>query len=223
MLLTFLPRSLKKDIIPVINVKTKQKFEEELRQLSNFSGIFQLDIADGKFTAWKNWNVPEDIKRIKGLRQKFEVHLMVQNPEVVVPIWLETKPKRIIVHHEAIKDFSSLLKICQANKVELGLGLNPETPIEVFKDYFRKINFVLMLCVDPGPSGQKFQWYVLDKIKALRKKYPNLNIEVDGGINEEILPEILQSGANYFAIGSAIFTSDKPKEKLMTLRQLITA
>ncbi|NMB92152.1 MAG: ribulose-phosphate 3-epimerase [Parcubacteria group bacterium] len=223
MLLPFLSRPLKQDIIPVINVKTKQKFEEELRQLSDFSGIFQLDIADGKFTNWKNWNAPEEIKSIKGIRQKFEVHLMVQNPEIVLSAWLETKPKRIIVHHEALKDFPSVLKMCQANKIELGIALNPATPISVFKNYSKKIDFVLMLCVDPGPSGQKFQWYVLDKIKELRKNYPNLNIEVDGGVNEETIPEILKSGANYFAIGSAIFNSEKPKEKLLLFKKLIAA
>jgi ribulose-phosphate 3-epimerase len=223
MFLPFFSRSLKKEIIPVINVKTKQKFEEELRQLSNFAGIFQLDVADGKFTNWKNWNAPEEIKTIKGIRDKFELHLMVQNPEIVLSAWLETKPKRIIVHHEALKNFPLVLKMCQANKVELGIALNPETPITIFKNYFKKINFVLMLCVDPGPSGQKFQWYVLDKIKELRKNYPNLNIEVDGGVNEETLPEILKSGANYFAIGSAIFNSEKPKEKLIFFKKLIAA
>ncbi|MFA5392627.1 MAG: hypothetical protein WC306_03050 [Candidatus Paceibacterota bacterium] len=216
-------KSLKKEIVPVINVKTKQKFEESLHQLSKFSGIFQIDIADGNFTSWKNWNAPEELKTIKGIREKFELHLMVKNPEIVVPLWLETRPKRIIIHQEALRDFDAVYQMCQKAKVELALALNPGTPIDFIKDYLKKINFVVFLSVVPGPSGQKFEWYVLDKIKELRKKYPQLNIEVDGGVNEETFSEVLKTGANYLAIGSAIFESENPKEKIITFRKLLLA
>lgn len=216
-------KSLKKEIIPVINVKTKQKFEEKLHQLSKFSGIFQIDVADGNFTSWKNWNAPEELKTIKGIREKFELHLMVKNPEIVVPLWLETKPKRIIIHQEVLKDFDAVYQMCQKSRVELALALNPSTSIDAIKDYLKKINFVVFLSVAPGPSGQKFEWYVLDKIQELRKKYSQLNIEIDGGINEEIFSEVLKTGANYLAIGSAIFESENPKEKIITFRKLLSA
>jgi ribulose-phosphate 3-epimerase len=223
MFLPFFSKSLKKEIIPVINVKTKQKFEEKLHQLSKFSGIFQIDVADGNFTSWKNWNVPEELKTIKGIREKFELHLMVKNPEIVLPLWLETRPKRIIIHQEALRNFDAVYQMCQKAKVELALALNPSTPIDSIKDYLKKINFVVFLSVVPGPSGQKFEWYVLDKIQELRKKYSRLNIEVDGGINEETFSEVLKTGANYLAIGSAIFESENPKEKIITFRKLLSA
>lgn len=223
MFLSFFAKSLKKEIIPVINVKTKQKFEEKLHQLSKFSGIFQIDVADGNFTSWKNWNAPEELKTFKDIHEKFELHLMVKNPEIVVPLWLETKPKRIIIHQESLKDFDTIYKMCQRAKVELALALNPSTPVDSIKDYLKKINFVVFLSVSPGPSGQKFEWYVLDKIQELRKKYPQLNIEVDGGINEETISEVLKAGANYLAIGSAIFDSQNPKEKIITFRKLLSA
>jgi len=221
MFLPFFSKSLKKEIIPVINVKTKQKFEERLHQLSKFSGIFQIDVADGNFTSRKNWNAPEEIKTIKGIRQKFELHLMVKNPEIVLPLWLETRPKRIIIHQEALKDFDAVYKMCQIAKVELALALNPSTPIDSIKGCLKKINFVVFLSVAPGPSGQKFQWHILDKIQDLRKKYPQLNIEVDGGINDEILPEVLKAGANYLAIGSAIFERENPKEKILAFQKML--
>lgn len=221
MFLPFFSKSLKKEIIPVINVKTKQKFEESLHQLSKFSGIFQIDVADGNFISWKNWNAPEELKTIKGIREKFELHLMVKNPEIVVPLWLETRPKRIIIHQEALRNFDAVYQMCQIARVELALALNPSTPLDSIRDYLKKINFVVFLSVTPGPSGQKFEWYVLDKIQELRKKYPQLNIEVDGGINEEIFSEVLKAGANYLAIGSAIFESENPKEKILAFQKML--
>lgn len=221
MLLPLLSKLPKKEIIPVINVKTRQKFEERLRCLSKFSDIFQVDVADGKFTAWKNWNFPEELKAIKNIRGKFELHLMVNNPEMAVPLWLETGPKRIIVHLEALKNFSAVYQMCKKAKVELALALKPNTPTEDIEEHLDQINFVVFLGVMPGPSGQKFEWYVLDKIKALRKKYPRLNIEIDGGVNETTLPEALKAGANYFAVGSFIFEGENPKEKIIRLRKLL--
>jgi len=222
MFLPFFSKSLKREIIPVINVKTKQKFEEKLHQLSKFSGIFQIDVADGNFTSWKNWNEPQELKTIKGIRDKFELHLMVKSPEIVVPLWLETRPKRIIIHQEALRNFDTVYKMCQIARVELALALNPSTPIDSIKGYLKKINFVVFLSVAPGPSGQKFEWYVLDKVKDLRKKYPQLNIEVDGGINEETFSEVLKAGVNYLAIGSAIFESENPREKIIAFRKLLS-
>jgi len=111
--------------------------------------------------------------------------------------------------------------MCQRGRVELALALNPSTPLDVIRDYLKKINFIVFLSVAPGPSGQKFQWYVLDKVQDLRKKYPQLNIEVDGGINEETLAEVLKAGANYLAIGSAIFESKNPKEKISAFQKML--
>jgi len=213
-------------IIPVINVKTGKKFKERLHLLhllSDFSGFFQIDVADGHFTPWKNWNAPAELKKIKKIQEQFELHLMVHNPEVVLPLWLETKPKRIIVHLETIKNFSLIEKMCREAKVELGLAIKPDTPIEKLNDYLKNLNFVLVLGVFPGPSGQKFQWYVLDKIKELRRKYPKLNIEIDGGVNEETILKAIENGANILAIGSAIFEDKNQKERIKYFKEIINS
>lgn len=221
MLFPFIKTSLKKEIIPVINVKTKQKFEERLKILKDFKGTFQIDIADGVFTGFKNWSSAEDLKTIKHIRNKFELHLMIQNVEKQLPDWLETKPKRIIVHLETLHNFENVLKTLEKNKIEPALALNPDTPISAIFNYIKDINFVVLLGVDPGPSGQKFRYFVLDKIKSLREKYPKINIELDGGINEEVALEALKAGANILAIGSAIFEAENPKEKIKEFEELL--
>ena len=207
------------EIIPVINVKTKQKFKERLKILSGFSGTFQVDVADGIFTQWKNWNSPEELKKIKKIRRRFELHLMINNPEEALPLWLESYPKRVVVHLEVVRDFSFLLQQCQNWETELALAIKPQTKIEELKKYLPVINFVTILGVDPGPSGQKFNWNVLKKISRLRKDYPNLDIELDGGVDEIVIPEAIKSGANILAIGSVIFGSENPKKKLIQLQR----
>ncbi|MGB9726525.1 MAG: ribulose-phosphate 3-epimerase [Minisyncoccia bacterium] len=221
MFFPFIKTFLKKEIVPVINVKTKQKFEERLKILKDFKGTFQIDIADGVFTGFKNWNSAKDLKEIKNIRNRFELHLMIQNVEKQLADWLETKPKRVIVHLEALHNFENILKTLKKNKTEFALALNPDTPISLLSPYLKDINFVVLLGVDAGPSGQKFRYFVLDKIESLRKKYPKINIELDGGINEEIALEALKAGANILAIGSAIFEAENPKEKIKEFEKLL--
>ncbi|MDD3098527.1 MAG: hypothetical protein PHU82_01720 [Candidatus Pacebacteria bacterium] len=208
-------------LIPVINTKTTQKLEERIRLLRDFKGIFQLDIADGKFTSWKTWNSPEILKKIKKIDRKFELHLMVHNPEQVLPYWLEVLPKRVIIHHESIKDFSLLYSLCQENETEFGIAINPETSFEGINQYLDKVSFVTIMSVSPGPSGQDFQWFVLDRIAKLKKEYPKVFCEVDGGINEKNIEKVKDSGVDFIAIGSAIFESENPSEKITYFQKIL--
>jgi ribulose-phosphate 3-epimerase len=210
------------ELIPVINVKTSKKFLERWQKLKNFSGIFQLDIADGTFTSWKTWNDPAGIKKYKIPKGSFEVHLMSNVPHILLPKWLEVAPKRIFVHLETIKNFNDLLTLCQSNKIELGLALKAETPLEQLNPYLKDIASVLFLGVDPGPSGQKFQWFVLDKIQKFRRQQPAVKIELDGGVNEEVFKEAVKIGVNRLAVGSAIFETKNPEQKIQELQKLLS-
>ncbi len=80
-----------------------------------------------------------------------------------------------------------------------------------------------MLGVHPGSSGQSFDPAVLDKIHALREAHPMINIEVDGGVNEETIPEIVRAGANILCVGSAVFAVGDPKENILKLKELARA
>jgi ribulose-phosphate 3-epimerase len=127
----------------------------------------------------------------------------------------------LILHIEAIKDFEKCYKICKENKVELALAICPETPINVLFPYLKKLNTVLILAVIPGPSGQTMQHYVLENIPILKKKNKKIKIEMDGGINERTLDAAITFGVDYLAIGSAIFDSQKPMDKIKFLNQEI--
>lgn len=210
------------EIYPVINVKTYKKFLQRLTIIKNFDTFFQIDFSDGKFCSFKNWADPSKIKQVKEIRRKFEFHLMIKNPEAVIDSFLEANPFRVIVQIESLRDFDFLRRSCLSKKVELGLALNPYTPIDSVDKFVqeRDINFLLLLGVEPGPSGQKFLWFVLEKAQKLREKYKDLIIELDGGINEEVTKEAIKLGINILAVGSYLFEDKNPIERYKFLRSL---
>lgn len=210
------------EIYPVINVKTYKKFLQRLKIIKNFDTFFQIDYSDGKFCSFKNWADPSKIKKIKDIKERFEFHLMVKNPETIIENFLEANPLRVIVHVESVKDINFLKNICDKKGVELGLALNPYTELETVEKFIqeKKINFVLLLGVEPGPSGQKFLWFVLEKVQKLREKYENLIIELDGGINLEVAKEAIRLGVNILAVGSYLFDKN-PVLRFNLLKGLI--
>jgi len=209
-------------IIPVINTKTVAKLREKIRLLRKFKGIFQIDVADGKFTPWKTWNSPQELKKIKKIENRFELHLMIKNPEQFLPYWLETQPRRVIVHEEAINNWSKVQSCFQGKKTELALAIKPFTSWEKLKPYLKQIKFVTFLSVTPGPSGQKFKWFVLDKIKDFKAKYPHILVEIDGGVNEKNIEEVKKSNVDFIALGSSIFKYPQPLERIKYWQEIVT-
>jgi len=207
-------------IIPVINVKTKQDFEEKLRKMRKFKGRFQIDVADGKFTDWKNF---QDISEMKKLVAKvpIELHLMIKNPEKTFEDWLTLKPELVYVHYEAVSDWPSLFKAIKNEKTELGLAFTPYTDLSILKQFLKQVKSILLLGVDPGPSGQKFKYHILDKVKDLKQKHPNLKIQVDGGINEEIALELKKVKADEIALGSFLFNNKDPYQVFLNLEKIV--
>ena len=219
-------------IIPVINVKTSKDFFATMGKLGEYTGWIQIDVADGKFTNWKNLTDPSRIndKQMPSKNSKkymFELHLMVKNVEEAMAKWLHLKPRRIIVPVEIKNDFPALVKWAKEFKGEIGLAVNPSTlnstVLEVLKPNLKNIDLLLILGVNPGPSGQIFDPMILERIKYFHKLFPNLKIEVDGGINEDNIKAIFKAGASLAAVGSAIFErQEKPLIRIQMLENLIS-
>ena len=207
-------------IIPVINPKNLNDFKKKLSQLKGYDSLIQIDLSDGEFTNWKNYINFSKIKDLK-ISLPFEIHFMFEKPEKYLEDLMFLKPKRLILHIEAIKDFNKCYKVCKENKVELALAICPETPINVLFPYLKKINMVLILAVIPGPSGQTMQHYVLQNIPILKKKNKKIKIEIDGGINENTIDTAITFGVDYLAIGSAIFDRKRPMDEIKFLNQEI--
>ena len=210
-------------IIPTINCGDFACIAEKFKKSVEFGAEWvQIDIADGVFTLHKTWNNPEEFKILNfKLKINAEIHLMVENPLDVINEWIEAGAKRIIIHLEAIKSekLKSYLGDC-----EIGIALNPKTSIENLIPYLATIDsskkFVQILAVEPGLSGQKFQPQVLDKIKFLKKNYPDVIIEVDGGINLETSKMCKEAGADILVAGSYIWDSKDLKIAFKELAEI---
>jgi ribulose-phosphate 3-epimerase len=164
------------------------------------------------------WNNPAELKNLE-TSLKLEAHLMVQNPERVVDDWIASGVKRIIFHYESTRQPEGIIKKVKQAGLEIGLAINPETLIEVVDDFIDQLDLVLVMTVEPGRGGQSFLEESLGKIKQLREKYKDVNIEVDGGVNLETAPKVIQAGANLLASGTAIFKSENIEKTIKELKR----
>lgn len=212
-------------IIPAINcpdfecVQSKLAIIKEL-DLNEAIPWIHIDIADGGFTkGYTTWRNPEELKKISG-QWNIELHLMVNDPELILEQWRVSGVRRVIVHLEAISNVESVLKMCADLGVEPVLSSNPETPATHILQYLSELKTCHVQAVEPGLSGQVFQETALLKIKAIRAAYPDIEIAVDGGINLETGARCKKAGATTLEAASAIFNSADPAAAYRVLAAL---
>lgn len=209
-------------IIPAINCPDFECVKEKLQQAAAFSGWVQIDIADGKFTEHETWNNAQQLRefRIKNeeLRINIEVHLMVEKPTEAMMPWMAVA-NRIILHLEALSPTDFLMNP-EDKRFEIGLAINPATDVQKLVPHLGHIAFVQILAVTPGKAGQKFDEGVLEKLTFLKKNYPDVIIEVDGGINLETAKLCKGSGADILVSASYIFESGDPERAYRELASI---
>ncbi len=174
--------------------------------------LIHVDVMDGHFVP--NLTIgPPVIKALKkNCSLKFDVHLMISPVHKYIEAYSNAGADIITIHPEATEDLSaSIDKIRKLGK-KVGVSLNPETKVNVIKNYLNEIDLVLIMSVNPGFGGQKFMPEVLDKIKELKniqiKENIDFDIEIDGGINFENSKIAIQAGANILVSGTTIFKSN---------------
>jgi ribulose-phosphate 3-epimerase len=205
------------EIIPTILVKSFKEVKERIGKVENYVDWVQLDIMDGRFVDNTTWNSPKDLKDFK-TRVKLEAHLMIERPEEKIDNWLETVD-RVIIHYEACNNPKDLIEKVHSKEKQIGLAINPETSIDVVKPFLNDLDLVLIMTVNPGKGGQEFKDEVLSKIETLRRLWPNGNIEVDGGINNENIKKVVEAGANLICVGTYIFKSKDIKQAIESLKK----
>ena len=198
------------ELIPAILVNTEDEFRRRVALVAPHVKTIQIDVMDGRFVPQTSWADPAAIAKMH-LSVAIEVHLMVQNPEMVVDDWIRAGAKRIIVHEEARGNFGLVVEKCHAARREVGISPNPETPVETILGFLDIIDAVLVMGVHPGKSGQKFQPVAFSKIRELQRRKPKLFIEADGGVNRENDLVLVAAGADGLVVGSAIFDAPRPE------------
>jgi ribulose-phosphate 3-epimerase len=174
--------------------------------------LIHVDVMDGHFVPNLTIGPPVIEALKKNCSIKFDVHLMISPVHKYIKAYSDAGADIITIHPEATDDLpASIQKIKDLGK-QVGLSLNPETKINVIKDYLNEIDLVLIMSVNPGFGGQKFMPEVLDKIRELKsiqiKQNIDFDIEIDGGINFENSKIAIEAGANILVSGTTIFKSN---------------
>ncbi len=206
-------------VIPSINEASFSEVAAKIKKAEGFlssDGWVHLDVSDGVFTSHKTWNTPEELGGL-ATRLNLEVHLMVQEPEVVLPAWLAalrqatSGKRRIIIHVEVMNDPAFILDSCAEAGVEAGLSFRPLTLPDLALVYLRDFTLAQVLAVDPGPSGQVFQESAIAKIQFLKQRAPHVIIEVDGGMSPETVLRVKAAGADAIVSGAYVWDAPLPK------------
>ena len=167
-----------------------------------------LDVMDGHFVPNLTFG-PPIIKSIRPYSEKpFDAHLMVTNPDDLLEEYVAAGVNMITVHKEVTPHLDRTLTRIRNLGCKAGVSINPGTSLSGLEFLLEKLDLILIMSVNPGFSGQSFINSSIDKIIAVRDlvSCKPINIQVDGGINNEIAPQVIKAGANVLVAGSAIFS-----------------
>ncbi|ANB57355.1 ribulose-phosphate 3-epimerase [Anoxybacillus sp. B7M1] len=178
---------------------------------------FHFDIMDGKFVP--NFTMGPDVIRIlrNSTNLPFDIHLMIEKPEDCLELFVESGADMISIHVEATVHLTKTLQKIRDRGLKAGVALNPSTPIANIEYVLDMVDYITVMTVNPGFSGQKFIPLMKKKIKKLKQLIAeenyHVNIQVDGNIGYHTMQEVLENGADMLVLGtSCLFNSTQSLE-----------
>ncbi len=186
--------------------------------------LLHVDVMDGQFVPNLTLGPPV-VNSLNAATDLFlDCHLMVQEPDTVIPLFLAAGADGISVHIEAVRHLHRTMQLIRDGGARTGVALNPATPLSHLEEILPEIDFVLLMSVNPGFPGQKFIPQVMDKVRRLAGMVAerNLNtiIEVDGGVGAGNAQELGAAGAGLLVAGSAVFGQPDPEDAARRLTAL---
>lgn len=193
----------------------------EMLNRSNADYI-HIDIMDGVFVPNLSFGLPVCEAMNKHAKKPLDVHLMIVNPENYVEAFKKAGASIITVHYEACNHLHRNLQQIKAMGIKAGVALNPHTSVSLLTDLISDIDLVCIMSVNPGFGGQKFIENTYAKVSQLKdlilQKHANTLIEIDGGVNAENAPKLLNAGADVLVAGSFVFNSADPIQTIADLK-----
>lgn len=206
-------------VAPTILVATPQELRERVQAIAPYFTRAQIDVLNNTFVSETSFADPDFVESL-GSKLTFEIDLMVSVDEYDLEQWRRPWVDMIAFHIEATRKPAEHIAVVKSWGKRVFLALNPETEADAVSPYVKDVDGVLCMTVTPGKSGNPFQTEVLEKIQFLRKKYPKLDIEADGGVSADTLPSLLSVGVTGVAVGSYL-AADKMEERSLALLSVI--
>lgn len=206
-------------IIPSVLVATFLEFETQIRRLEKFFPYIQIDRLDGKFVETVSFPEIDKVAKID-TPLRYELHLMVEDPVSEMRRW-QTNEKvfRVLIHAET-PDLNRSVSFARKEGWDVGLSLNPETPVEKVAEYLPRLTVLQFMTVHPGRQGSEFLPAVVEKIREFSKRKERLLIAVDGGVNEKTIKTLAEAGVDIVYPGSAFTKTENVKEELEKLKKI---
>lgn len=210
-------------IAPSILSADFSRLGEHIKELEACGAdIIHIDVMDGMFVPNISFGIPV-IKSIRKLTKlPFDVHLMIEEPSRYIEDFVKAGADIITIHYEADRHIDRTINYIKSFGVKAGVALNPATPVDLIKHLISNLDLVLIMTVNPGFGGQKYIEYCAGKIKEVRgladKCNKELLIQVDGGIDESNIREVVSGGANVIVAGSSVFKNGEIEKNIKALR-----
>ncbi len=176
------------------------------------------DVMDGEFVENITYGSSVQAAVKQHSRAVMDTHFMVMHPQRQIKLFADAGSDIITFHAESDCNIDEVIDMIKACGVKAGLAIKPNTPADVVMPYLGKLDMVLVMTVEPGYGGQGFIHSTLDKIKAVRNAAPDIDIQVDGGINAETAKLVKEAGANILVSGTYLFRADDMKAAADLLR-----
>ncbi|HCY81435.1 MAG: ribulose-phosphate 3-epimerase [Winogradskyella sp.] len=185
---------------------------------------FHIDVMDGHFVPNISYGMPVIQAMKKHATKPFDVHLMIEKPERYIEDFAKVGADIITVHYESTVHLHRTLTQIEDAGCKAGVVLNLTTPVSVLEDILPKCFMVLLMSINPGFGGQKFEDITYNRIKKLRRMIDEqglgTKIEIDGGVTDKNIKQLVEAGADVFVAGSHVFKSENPTETIKQLKQI---
>lgn len=183
-----------------------------------------IDVMDGIFVPNISFGFPVLNAVAKVLKKPLDVHYMIEHPENYIRQTADSGAMLMTVHYEAVRHLHRTVQEIHAAGMKAGVALNPSTPVSVLEDIINDVDLVLLMSVNPGFGGQKFIENTIGKVGRLREMIAQSGsqalIEIDGGVQGETAPQLVEAGSDVLVSGSYVFKSADPIKTIHDLKVL---
>lgn len=183
-----------------------------------------LDVMDGMFVPNISFGFPVIEAVAKVCKKPLDVHFMIEQPERYIKQTAKTGAMMMNVHYEACRHLHRTIQEIHEAGMRAGVTLNPSTPVSVLEDIINDVDMVLLMSVNPGFGGQKFIEHTIEKVGRLKELIARSGskalIEIDGGVQQDTAPRLVEAGADVLVSGSYVFKAKDPLATISWLKNL---